>query len=271
VTVKERPSTPPGKDKPGKDEDEAQWIVKFRDSSGDNLFTSNEDGSNSFTENEFVYVQMSGPSQQCACYGFHLLINRPLNQDSGSGPYAVGFRGISIYDRYLSGEGIPCVLPGLTEECFGYPCYNCIADFLTNNLHPSDGYLKTGIKVQLDAEYVDALPEGVRTAMPPGCGWLWISMYNGYPLIPEGCTEIYHEVYGFTSIVSDGLYITKSTQDVEKWIFEFVSHPLELKEQYKEECIVYRGKSEKIGEKTVTPQEVKTSPVSFEMTWEKLQ
>jgi len=92
-------------------------------------------------------------------------------------------------------------------------------------------------------------------------------MYNEDPVIPPGSTEIYHHVYGFTNVV--GLTITKKSGD-NMWIIE-VDQPLEFKEQYREEYIYYRGRKEKRGTMLMTPLEVETTRVKFQMIWTREQ
>lgn len=254
------------KDKPPKVEE--KWRVTIADYDENdllyNLQADNDDGSNIYEDNDFVSVSFSPPSKQCACYGFHLRINSPA--DGELGDYAIDFEGVEIAD-WIQGEGTPCVLPGLGSSCSGVPC--CIADFVNNIPHPSQGYLRASIWIQLGAEFVDSLLPGGARPMPPDSGFIYFSFYNGNPAIPSLPSEpIYHEVYGFTTVLT-GLWLTKESNG-DKWIIE-VDQPLDLKEQYCEEYIYYRGPKEKTGTKLLSPLEIVTSPVSFKMTWEKVQ
>ena len=246
---------------------EEKWSVTIAD--GYNLRASNENGGGTYTDNDFVSVRFSPPSKQCACYGFHLRINSPA--DGEAGDYAIDFEGVEIATSTL-GEGIPCVLPGLDDpDCLGNEdCADwCIANFLNNNPHPSPGYLRASIWIQLYAEFVDNLPFNQAFKMPEDSGFINFSFYNGDPVIPALPSEpIYHEVYGFTTDLK-GLWLTKDSNG-DKWIIE-VNQPLDLKEQYREEYTYYRGKKAKTGTKLLSPLEIETTPVSFKMTWEKVQ
>ena len=127
------------------------------------------------------------------------------------------------------------------------------------------------IWIQLKSEFVDALLPGSGTApMPPESGFIHISFFNGSPAIPEDSSEtIYHEVYGFTTNFQ-GVWLTKEDNG-DKWIIEVLEQPIDLREQYKEESIYYQGKKEKTDTRILTPLEVVTTPISFKMTWEKVQ
>lgn len=254
---------------------EEKWSVTIADFDGNNLLynlqADNSDGSKIYEENDFVSVYVSPPSKRCACYGFNLRINRPADQEQGR--YAIDFEDVEISGEWSLGKGTPCVLPGLVDNCVGEEqCYPwCIADFLNNNRHPSPGYLRASIWIQLYAEFVDSLLPGDNGSvqMPPESGFIYFSFYNGDPTIPEQSSEtIYHEVYGFTTVLT-GLWLTKESNG-DKWIIE-VDQSLDLKEQYREEYIYYRGKKAKTGTKLLSPLEIVTLPVSFKMTWEKVQ
>jgi hypothetical protein len=263
VTTKDRP---PGVGKPPKVEE--KWSVTIAEHY--NLRASNLGGSNIYTDNDFVSVRFSPPSKQCACYGFHLRINSPANQTQGD--YAIAFDNVATLEySYNPKEGTPCVLPGLDPGCLGNKdCADwCITNFLNNNPHPSHGYLRASIWIQLGAEIVDNLPFGIPAQVLGDSDFIYFSFYNGDPAIPEQSSEtIYHEVYGFTTDLT-GLWLTKeSTGD--KWIIE-VNQSLDLKEQYREEYIYHKGKKEKTGTRLLTPLEIETSLVSFKMTWAKVQ
>lgn len=262
VIIKGKPA---GKGKP-----QEKWRVTIADG-GYNLNAFNVDGSNTYTDNDFVYVGFSPPSKQCACYGFRLGINSPA--DGELGDYAIDFEGVGI-DYWSTGEGIPCVLPIVDVSCVGnVDCVpDCIADFVNENPHPSQGYLRASIWIQLKAEYVDSLlhePSGTAQ-MPPDSGFISFSFYNGNSAIPENSSEtIYHEVYGFTRIFS-GVWVTKESNG-DKWTIEVMNQPLDLMEQYLEEYAYYRGNKAKTATRLQTPIEVVTSPVNFVMIWEKIQ
>jgi hypothetical protein len=246
---------------------EEKWEVTIAEDSNYNLraFNFGGLGSSTYTDDDFVSVRFSPPSKQCACYGFHLRINSPANQTQGD--YAIDFEDVTI-KSYLTGEGTPCVLPGLDPSCSGVPY--CIADFINNIPHPSHGYLRASIWIQLYAEFVDRLLPGDNGSadMPEDSGFIYFSFYNGDPVIPEQSSEtIYHGVYGFTTVLT-GLRLTKESNG-DRWIIE-VNQSLDLKEQYREEYTYSRGKKEKTGTKLLTPLEIVTHPVSFKMTWEKV-
>ena len=238
---------------------EEKWSVMIPQN-GYNLYGSTPDG-NTFTPNEFVITRISRPSKQCPCYNFYLLVSRPDTQ--GPGPYAINFQGVGIDSILNEDQGIPCVLPGLNGCLANSDCIpDCIADFLNNIPHPSPDYSSTLVRIQLDADAIDNIDYDKPTTLS-NCGYIHISMYNGDPVIPERSTEIYHQVYGFTNV--DGLKITKMSGD-NNWIIE-VDQPLEFKEQYREEYIYYRGKTEKRGARLMIPLEVETTPVKFQMIW----
>lgn len=251
---------------------EEKWSVTIAVDGNYNLMASNSSESDTYTDNAFVSVYVSPPSKQCACYGFHLRINRPADQKQGD--YAIDFEDVGISDDWSLGEGTPCVLPGLVDNCVGEEeCAPwCIADFLNNNRHPSPGYLRASIWIQLKSAFVDSLLPGDNGSdqMPQDSGFIYFSFYNGDPAIPEQSSEtIYHEVYGFTTDLT-GLWLTKESNG-DKWIIEVVDQSLDLKEQYREEYPYYRGKKAKTGTKLLSPLEIVTLPVSFKMTWEKVQ
>ncbi len=242
---------------------EEKWSVEIPQA-GYNLYGSTPDG-NPFTPNEFVITRISRPSKQCPCYGFYLRVSRPDTQDPG--PYTINFQNVVIDSILKEDQGIPCVLPGL-DGCFAVPCGvpDCIADFLNKIPHPSNGYSSTLVRIQLDADAIDNIEYDEPTTLS-NCGYIHISFYNGDPVIPEESTDIYHPVYGFTNV--DGLEITKISGD-NMWIIE-VDQPLEFMEQYREEYIYYRGNKEKRGTKLMTPLEVETTRVKFQMIWTRVQ
>ncbi|MBS3819042.1 hypothetical protein KGY73_06010 [bacterium] len=134
----------------------------------------------------------------------------------------------------------PCVLPGLSEDCFAQVCSDCIATFLNSNsedgnwYHPYDTYLSATVQVQIEAQAIDNLSVNERTLMPENCGIIYISISNGYPYLTEDTAESeWHEVFGFTDIISNsskgyGVWITKYSDG--DWLLEIVNHPLELVE-----------------------------------------
>jgi len=241
---------------------EDKWSVEIPQA-GYNLYGSSPDG-NIFMPNEFVTTRISRPSKQCPCYSFNLRVSRPDTPDPG--PYTINFQGIEIGNFWKEDQGIPCVLPGL-DGCLAnsYCVPDCIAYFLNNNPHPSLDYSSTLVRIQLDADAIDNIEYDNPTTLS-NCGVIHISMYTEDPIIPEGSTEIYHQVYGFTGV--DGLIIEKKSDG--DWIID-VNQPLEFKEQYREEYIYYRGKKEKRGTKLMTPLEVETTPVKFRMKWIRVQ
>jgi len=247
VTTKDKP---PGVGKPPKVEE--KWSVTIapdEDYKDYNLTAANSDGYNVYEDNDLVNVRFSPPSNSCACYGFSLWIQSPASP-SIEREWAIAFKDVGISES-SAGESVP---PG------------CIADFLNNNHHPMAGYLSASIWIQLNSEFVDSnVHEGMgRVQIAPGFGFIHVSFHKGYPSIIPG--PEYHEVYGFTDCT--GLYLTKEPND--KWIIE-VNQSLDFIEQYDEEEIYFRGKKEKTRTITITPLEIKTTPVSFKMTWEKVE
>ena len=254
VTTKGKPPKKPPKV-------EEKWMVTIAADEDYNLQAANYDTSNTYTDNDLVGVIFSPPSNTCACYGFHLFINRPA---SGTQNYAIAFKDVEIASS-TPGEGIPCVLPGL-DGCLDP--LGCIACFLNNNTHPAEGYLSASIWIQLNSEFVDSyVTEGNgRVRIDPGFGFIHVSFHKGDPSIIPG--PEYHEVYGFTDCT--GLYLTKVPND--KWIIE-VNQSLDFIEQYNEEEIYFIGNGNKEKTRTITktPLEITTTPVSFKMTWEKVE
>ena len=242
---------------------EEKWSVMIPQN-GYNLYGSTLNG-NTFTPNEFVITRISKPSKQCPCYGFYLRVSRPDTEDPG--PYAINFQGVEIGNFWKEDLGIPCVLPGL-DGCLAHPdCVpDCIAYFLNNNPHPSLDYSSTLVRIQLDADAIDNIEYDWPTTLS-NCGYIHISMYTEDPVIPEGSTDIYHQVYGFTNV--DEITIVKKS-DGDIWIIE-VNQPLEFREQYTGEYTYSRGKKEKRGTKWMTPLEVETTHVMFQMIWTRVQ
>lgn len=238
---------------------EEKWSVEIPQN-GYNLYGSTLNG-NTFTPNEFVITRISRPSKQCPCYGFYLRVSRPDTEDPE--PDTINFQDVGIDHILHVDQGIPCVLPGLDACLANSACvHDCIADFLNNIPHPSHGYLSSFVRIQLDADAIDSIEDNEPITLSD-CGYIHISLHNGDLVIPEGSTDIYHEVYGITNVV--GLTITKKS-DGDVWIIE-VNQPLEFREQYTGEYIYYRGKKEKRGTKWITPLEVVTKPVKFQMIW----
>lgn len=259
------PKTPPGQDKKDKEET-VNWSVTLP---GDDLFAmNNNNGSYTFTENDFVSVGIGEPNKDSNYYRFTVRVNRP--QDKIQGLYGIDFKKVGIGNA-VYGDGTPCVLPGLSEGCFATKCDECIATFLnstypTDWYHPYDTYLSATVQVQVEAQAIDDLKEDIRTVMPADCGVIYISISNGYPYLTEDTAESeWHEVFGFTDIIENGLYITKNSDG--GWVLEIVNHPLELKEVYMVRANPGRGNTGNF----VTPLEVTTTPVSFQMQWNKLQ
>lgn len=244
--------------------EEPQWEVVIVPIDSGDAFLSGT--SSPFQANEFTQVYATGPSKDCPCFSFVLRITASGDQDIPK----LDFEDVVIDSYYEGDYGDPC---GFPCPCFVDPEApvdpSCIACFLNNFDHPTDGYYSTLLRFWIPEEYLSSLESGQSytvsdpTGINDGGGYMHLSIYNEYAYeVPPPGIPTYHSLYSFTSL--DGLIVTKTETG---WEIEF-NHPLEeLVEQYTETYEYYRGSKLKIGERWAQPLTVTTNPVHFRMIW----